>query len=459
MTSPAPERSTGTSDIPSRRRPPGPRLDQFAVLGLRHADNFYTLLPEISRRYGDIADLSIPFVGTTTLLAHPHHVEHVMIRNHDRYIRHRFTGDLVVGETGVIPLLVGDSLKQWRQPLNPLFTEKSMAVLSRSMADAIAAGMDAWSDLPGSGTWVDLEHQLGVVVLDAVMRSMLSTELDAATMHRYVIAARDLGSYTIGRAFMSPLPKLVPRPFQRRGEAAQRYLLGQVDTILNRRLSDGPGDQPDVLDVLMSMTFEGSPEQQYRRLRTEVSSMVFAAFETTAQTVAWTIALLHGNPSALQAAYAEVDALDCARIDSAELSKLPYLRACFDETMRIGAPPAFLRKATEEDVIDGYLIPKDSHILISPYGLHRDPRFWNDPHSYEPNRFLTDDINRNAYIPFNTGPRKCMGWRMAYIDGVMTLAAVLQRFSFQIRPGWTPKPKLRLSAGLVGGLPVRLTAR
>lgn len=429
----------------------------MAVSAARHAGDFYELLPAISRRYGDIAGMWLPFLGTVTLLAHPDHVDYVMVRRHESYVRHRITGDMVVGEPGVIPLMVGESLKKWRQPLNPFFTEKSLAAVSRSMADAVADGIQSWSE--HGEDWVDLEHELGVVVLDAVMRSLFSTEWDAHTKHRFVTAARDLGSYTIGRAIMASLPRIVPRPRRRRGEAGQRLVLGLLDELLAQRLAEGPRDRPDVLDALMSMPFDGSAEQQYRRLRTEVSSMIFAAFETTAQTVAWGVALLVQNPAALAAAYAEVDSLGGAPIEYAHLDRMPYLRACFDETMRVVAPPAFLRRVAEDDHIDGYLLPRDSHVLVSPYGLHRDERFWDRPDCFDPDRFLTGTINRNAYVPFNTGPRKCMGWRMAYIDGVMTLAAVLQRYRFETRRGWTPKTQLRLSAGLVGGLPVRLSAR
>lgn len=121
--------------------------------------------------------------------------------------------------------------------------------------------------------------------------------------------------------------------------------------------------------------------------------------------------------------------------------------------------PGLIRTADEDDEIGGYWIPKDSHVLLSPYGLHHDPRFWTRPERYEPERFLIGKINRNAYIPFNIGPRKCMGWRLAYIDGLMTLAAILQRYTVELRPGWSPKPKIRISTGLVGGLPIRLARR
>ncbi|KUI30918.1 cytochrome P450 [Mycobacterium sp. IS-1742] len=430
------------------------------MLAASHHKDVYGFLPAIARRHGDVVNLPVPLLGwTMTLLSHPDHVDHVMTRHHGRYDRHYLTGDLVVGEPDVMPVLEGEAWRRWRQSLNPFFTENALSRLSEAMAAAVAAGMDGWQRYTATGQWIDLEHELGTVVMDALMRSMFSTTLDPDTMDRYVGAARDLGTYTIARALMSTFPKFVPRPHRRRGEAAQRLLLAELDRVIARRMEDGPRAPADVLDALMGMSFEGSPQHRYRRLRTEVSSLVFAGFETTAQSVSWTIALLHDNPTALAEAYTEVDALGGAPVEYSHLGRLPYLRACFDEALRIQASPGLIRTANQDDEIGGYLIPKGSHVLVSPYGLHHDARFWTRPERYEPSRFLTDKINRNAYIPFNTGPRKCMGWRMAYIDGLMTLTAILQRYRFETRPGWTPKPKLRISAGLVGGLPVRLENR
>jgi enediyne biosynthesis protein E7 len=213
------------------------------------------------------------------------------------------------------------------------------------------------------------------------------------------------------------------------------------------------------MDVVLGMEFPGTRDDQYRRMRSELSGLVFAGFDTTAEALAWTLGLLARNPSALTTAYEEVDALGGAPLEHAHLKELPWLRACFDEAQRIQAAPGNIRTALEDDEIGGYFIPKGSHVLISPYGLHHDPRFWNRPDIFNPQRFLTDEIDKNAFIPFNIGPRKCMGSRMAYIEGVLTLAAILQRYTIQVRDRWQPKHELRVSTGLAGGLPARVKLR
>nr|WP_233213403.1 cytochrome P450 [Mycobacterium sp. QGD 101] len=432
----------------------------MAALAARYARNYYALLPELARRYGDVVDVPVPLPGwTVTLVSHPDHVDHIMTRYHQRYVKHEATRELVTGEPPALPLLEGEEWKRTRRPLNPHFGEKALAKVTPQMAEAVTERVESWATREGE--WLDLEHELGAVVMDGLMRSMFSEVLPDEKIHRYVEYARDYGFYVIGRAVMYQLPGWIPRPYQRRGIPAKNTLMADLDAQIARRRADGPRDPMDIMDVLLTMEpdFPGTREDRYRRMRSELSGLVFAGFETTAEALAWTLALLTRNPHALARAYEEVDALGGAPLEYAHLERLTYVRACFDEGQRFQAAPGNIRTATEDDEIGGYFIPQGSHVMISPYGLHRDPRFWTEPERFEPQRFLTDTINRNAFVPFNVGPRKCMGMRMAYIEGTLTLAAILQRYSIQVRDGWQPKHQIRVSTGLAGGLPAKLFRR
>lgn len=441
-------------------RPPGPGTAEMATLAMRHARNHYALMPEIARRYGDVADIPVPMPGwTVTLVSHPDHVDHIMTRHHQRYVKHEATRELVVGEPPALPLLEGEEWKRTRRPLNPHFGERGLAKVTPQMIEAITERVDSWG--AREGEWLDLEHELGAVVMDGLMRSMFNEVLSTADLNEYVEGCRQYGEYVIARAAMYQLPGWLPRPHQRSGEAAKASMMEALDSLIEQRAAAGPRDPVDVLDVLLTMRdqFPGDSVEQYRRMRSELSGLVFAGFETTAEALSWTLALLARNPRALLRAYEEVDSLGDGPLTYDSLAHLTYLRACFDEAQRFQAAPANIRTATEDDEIGGYFIPAGSHVMISPYGLHRDPRFWNEPEVFEPDRFLTDEINRNAFVPFNIGPRKCMGMRMAYIEGTLTLAAILQRFTLQVREGWRPRHQLRVSTGLVGGLPATLHRR
>jgi cytochrome P450 len=288
---------------------------------------------------------------------------------------------------------------------------------------------------------------------------MFKVELRADELDDAVDGARRYGTYVISRVALHFLPQWLPNPLRRKGEHAKAELFGVLDRFVDGCRGCPATDAPDLVDTLLGLEFEGCPELQHRRRRSEAAGLVFAGFETTAAALAWTIALLCRNPNALGKAYAEVDALQGKSLEYADLEQLKYLRACFDEAQRFQAAPANVRTAVVDDEIGGYHIPKGSQVVISQYALQRDPRFWTVPEEFRPDRFLTDKINRNAFLPFSIGPRKCMGTRMAYIEGTLVLGAILQRYAFRVRNGWRPRHFIRVSTGLAGGLPTRILTR
>lgn len=441
------------------KRPPGPRGLAAARWPMEWVRDTYGYLPKLARKYGDVVDLPLPVPGMTfTLVSHPEHVAHIMTRNHHRYAKHIATNQLVSGDPPALPLLVGDEWKTVRRVLNPRFTEKALAEVSHLMAAGVTERIDLWGRFADTGERVDLEHELGAVVMAGLMRSMFGDALDAETIDKAVDASREYGRYVVRRAPLYWLPQFLPRPLEGKGRAAQNFANAMLDDLIAKRKAN-PTDVPDVVNLLMGLRYEDGTALDHYRLRSELNGLVFAGFETTAEALAWTIGLLCLHPAARAKAYEEVDALGGEPVRYEHLKRLPYLRACFDEAQRFQAAPANIRTALEDDEIGGYLIPKGSHVMISPYGLHRDPRFWQDPDVFQPSRFLTDEINKNAFIPFNVGPRKCMGARMAYLEALFVLATAFQRFTFEAPAGWRPRHQIRVSTGLKDGLPVLVHSR
>ncbi|MGB8406121.1 MAG: cytochrome P450 [Mycobacterium sp.] len=440
------------------------RLDALKLAASCAADPArlpYELLPRFAARYGDIVRLhtSRRPEFTFTLINHPDYVDHVFTRHHDRYTKHEATHELVSGEPLALPLLEGAEWKRVRTAFNPFFGEKALAAATPLMMDGISDRLDAWSGHVASGRLVNLEHELGAVVMDGLTRSMFKIELSAKELDDAVDSARRYGTYVMSRVAFHFLPRWLPNPLHRNGKRAKHELFGMLDRFIDDRKGCPGGPDPDLVGTLLDLQFDGCPQQQERRRRSEAAGLVFAGFETTAEALAWTIALLCRNPAALGKAYVEVDALGGKRLEYADLENLKYLRACFDEAQRFQAAPANIRTAMTDDEIGGYFVPKGSQVIITQYALHRDPRFWTAPEQFRPDRFITEKIDRNAFLPFSIGPRKCMGTRMAYIEGTLVLGTILQRYAFQVRNNWRPQHVARVSTGLAGGLPVQIFAR
>nr|WP_268745844.1 cytochrome P450 [Mycolicibacterium farcinogenes] len=202
------------------------------------------------------------------------------------------------------------------------------------------------------------------------------------------------------------------------------------------------------------------PKAQYARLRSELVSLMLGAASTTTSAVGWAVALLFGDTEALARARAEVDALGGEPLAYRHLAELPYVQCCFDEGQRIQSwVPINRRIAIQDDEIGGYAIPAGSHILFSPYGIHRDGRFWKDPEEFRPSRFQVDTVNQSAFLPFSIGPRKCMGYRMANATAVLTLASILQRYELRLPPNWRPRHHFSRAMQAPAGSSMLLTRR
>jgi cytochrome P450 len=121
------------------------------------------------------------------------------------------------------------------------------------------------------------------------------------------------------------------------------------------------------------------------------------------------------------------------------LGGMEFLGHVFRESLRLYPPAwAFARTAIHEDSIGGYLIPAGSLVVLSPYVMHRSPRYWDRPTEFDPDRFLpaaSAARPKFAYFPFGSGPRQCIGANLAMMEAPLIVAALLQRFDFELPPG------------------------
>src|SRR5258708_12922428 len=82
----------------------------------------------------------------------------------------------------------------------------------------------------------------------------------------------------------------------------------------------------------------------------------------------------------------------------------------------------------------GYRLPGKSILLMSPYVVHRDPRWFPAPEKFDPDRFLQEGRPKFAYFPFGGGARVCIGERFAWMEGVLLLATLAQRWRLRLDP-------------------------
>jgi len=184
-------------------------------------------------------------------------------------------------------------------------------------------------------------------------------------------------------------------------------------------------------------TGKGMTDQE---VRNEVATIYGAGHETTALALTWTWYALSQNPEALRKLQAEVDTVLQGRAPTfADLPSLPFTLATLEESMRLFPPVPFTaRMAYAPLTLGEYALPQGAFVGIAINNIHRHPDFWEDPEAFKPERFLPENrakVNKNAYIPFLTGPHVCIGNTFALMEGQLLLAMLAQRYEMALVPG------------------------
>jgi cytochrome P450 len=147
----------------------------------------------------------------------------------------------------------------------------------------------------------------------------------------------------------------------------------------------------------------------------------------------------------------EIDRVLRGRLPTmADIASLPYVERVVTESMRL-YPPAWIigRRAVAEYSIDGYVAPARSIFVMSPYVLQRDARYFAAPEAFDPDRWTPEfraALPRFAYFPFGGGPRQCIGESFAWMELVLVVASIAQRWSLELVPGHpvVPQPVVTL---------------
>ena len=169
----------------------------------------------------------------------------------------------------------------------------------------------------------------------------------------------------------------------------------------------------------------------------DVHDVIFAGHETTASALSACIFLVAGSDRVLGKIREEIDSVfpPGTKISLEKLQELRYLDMVIKEALRLYPPTALVgRIAKEDDVISGYKVPAGSNVLISPYVMGRLERLWENPDEFIPERFAPAEVEKRhpmTHTPFGSGPRVCLGSRMATMEAKAVLAMLFAEYSFE----------------------------
>jgi cytochrome P450 len=258
-------------------------------------------------------------------------------------------------------------------------------------------------------------------------------------------------------------PSWLPTLRNIRAALATRRLDKIMYRIIGQRRIAGR-DAGDLLSMLLHAQDEDGSRMTDRQLRDEVITLFLAGHETTALTLSWTWWLLAQHPQTEAKVHVELDAVLGGRTPTLEdLPKLRYLDRVITESMRL-YPPAWgmARLAIEDAEIGGYKIRKGCGVSLSQWVVHRDPRWYESPEEFRPERWegdLLKRLPRFAYFPFGGGPRQCIGNSFALMEAALILATIAQKFRLRLVPGHTVAPLASITLRPRHGIRVTLEAR
>jgi cytochrome P450 len=442
-------------------RPPGPRsYSPFGYTAFRR-DPLATL-ESLQKQYGDVVEFRL-LHRRGYLISNPQLIQEVLVTHNGNFVKSPALkrAKMLLGE-GLLTSEEPLHLRQRRLAQSAFHRERLRGyseIMVRLTGEWIERWDREWPSLIAAGQPVDLHAEAMQLTLSIVSKALYN-----ADMRRDARYISQIGTAVANMFRLTMLPfaeQIVKLPL--RASREFRAARDQLDQLMYGLIAERRASQEDKGDLLsmllMAQDSEGDGGQMSdKQVRDEILTLFLAGHETTANALSWTWYLLALNPDAERRLFEEVDAVLGGREPSMDdVEALRYTYAVFAESMRL-YPPAWTMGRTPKQPFDlgGYRIPANSICLMSQWLIHRDPRFWPDPLQFLPDRWLTPDPQRPklAYFPFGAGPRLCVGERFAWMEGVLILARVAQRWRFRLAPSARIVPQPLITLRLRCGLPV-----
>jgi cytochrome P450 len=441
-----------------------PRIRTFSLLGSasemqRDALGFLTK----TQTYGEVVRLRFLFTPAY-LISDPESIKYVLqehARNYNKDLPSYQMFQPMLGRG----LLINDG-QSWlhqRRLIQPAFHRKRLMTYGKLMTDATIAMLERWQVCSETGKLLQIEEEMARLALRIVGHTLFSIDLseETSTFGSAVTTLLKL----IGDYVYRPFPPLsVPTPRNRCIHMAIRSL----DELVYRVIAERRMQQTETGDLLsmllMAQDEETGERMNDKQVRDEVLTLLFAGYETTANTLAWTWYLLSQYSEVERRLYTELNEVLRGRVPTLEdLPQLKYTRMILDEALRLYPPVPFLsRKTIADDVLKGYHVPANSMMMVCPYAMHRHPAFWEEPERFDPERFNPEHPAAHpayAYFPFGGGPRVCIGNHFAMMEAQLILTTVAQRYQLRLLSGHQVEPQMQVTLRPRYGLPMTIHAR
>jgi cytochrome P450 len=438
-------------------RPPGPKPSLIVGNLPIAAPDPLALFSRWAAEYGDIFYYRALWKHVY-FLNHPDYIEYVLVRNPRNFMKDPtlrnarwLLGDgLLTSE--------GEHWRRQRRLIQPAFHRDCIAGFADIMTGCTQDVLSKWH----SGAEIDLHREMMQLTLRIVVRCLFSAEtVETAEISRSMDIL--MKGNTGGRQLLPGWVRRLPLP----GAAGLRHAAEALDRavrqiVAQRRATGTVGS--DLLGLLLAAREQDGGRMDDRQIRDEVMTFFLAGHETTALAISWAFYALSRNPDAECMLQEELDRV-LAR-GAPALSDVPALvwtEGVIKASMRL-YPPAWAlgRVAIHDFELGGYRIPKGALIVMSPWLMQRNNRYFSDAETFDPSRWTrseTQNLPHFAYFPFGGGPRQCVGTNFAMMEAILLVAMIARRFTIRIDPSTPVSPVIGFTLRPRNGIPARVVER
>ncbi|WP_164730383.1 cytochrome P450 [Pelagibacterium montanilacus] len=416
-------------------------------------------LERSAREHGDVTRLKLG-VFPAVLVNEADLIEQVLVKQHERFTKNRVFWRQLEALLGNGLFTAEDAEWQRQRKLSaPAFATRPLQDYAPHMVELTEKVIGRWQD----GQEIDMHREMMALGLMIAARTLLNADVS-----EYLEEMEQAAYWVIDEVaarFSRPvvIPDAVPLPGHIRYRRGIAYMEKMIYRIIAEQRS-GRGEPAGFLSLLMSARDENGNPMSDRQLRDEICNMLLAGYETSALSMAWGFHLLgqHRDIQDRIAQEAHEVAGDRA-LTYEDIAKLSLTEWSVIEILRL-LPPGWAigREAREDVTLGDYAVAKGTTVILSPWVTQRDPRYFEDPLMFRPERWVGDfrrTLPRFAYFPFGGGPRICIGNRFAMMEAMLMLATIARRFDIERltdKPvGYLPSITLRPE----GGIWVRLHKR
>ncbi len=397
---------------------------------LKDPSNPMRILLQMAERYGPVIPINMAN-QRLVLITEPEYFKHVLVANADNYIKYFDGLKPIFGKS----MITNDGAlwQKIRMPQQPAFHPDAFADYIPYFNAAIRTKMEGWDRLAQSGESVEMVEQTWTLAADMICKALFDRDMpfNPHVVFKYVKTYTDVMNHKEIR-----LRKLAGEGFEVAEDNDTAQAVKAWWSVPPAVMAAEPREHREKTLLKMieaSVSDPSIPEFDAQQAIDEIKQYLWAGTETTALTLAWALYLVSKHPEAADRIRAEGHEVCGDREPTAaDYSTLAYTRAVIQETMRLYPPVwSLIRTAAGPDTIGGKEIKAGDRIVIFGYGAQHNPRYWDEPEEFRPERWMGGGAKKQvkySYIPFGAGKRSCIGGAMSQVENVLALSQLLRAF-------------------------------